>query len=224
MNLELYVKDWTLLTPTLREIEIDEIKDIELIKSIQIHLNCCGYGCIVDGIVGEETKKVFARFKKEHFLEFPTKLGRMTAVTLIELNKTIKKGLFTPTKGEGWISSPYGQRGNSFHKGVDIACPQGTYVYAIASGVVRESVELCRVGDYNCGGGWGNHVMIEHSPEMSSRYAHLSWVSVKVGQQVKRGEMIGRSGNTGHSYGPHLHFEIIKNGERINPQSVMKVL
>ncbi len=95
-----------------------------------------------------------------------------------------------------------------FHSGCDFSAPAGTPVYATGDGVVR-------MADYD--GGYGKCIEIDHGFGFATKYAHLSAYTVKVGQKVKRGQMIGRVGNTGTSVSSHLHYEVIKNGQKVNP-------
>ncbi|HEV7180248.1 MAG TPA: M23 family metallopeptidase, partial [Candidatus Baltobacteraceae bacterium] len=114
----------------------------------------------------------------------------------------------------GTITSPYGWRSNpfggspDFHPGLDIAAPAGTTVTAAASGTVILAQWY---------GGYGNFVMIDHGGNISSGYGHLSAIYVSVGQKVQRGQAIGAVGSTGHSTGPHVHFEIRVNGKPVDP-------
>ena len=108
----------------------------------------------------------------------------------------------------GPVTSPYGSRKGSFHPGVDIGNVRGTTILAAADGVVSEVVTGCVEGRASCGGGYGNHVEIEHSNGTMTRYGHLSKTSVKMGQNVSQGDKIGEMGSTGNSTGSHLHFEI----------------
>lgn len=108
----------------------------------------------------------------------------------------------------GSVSSPYGYRDGSFHKGVDWSVSMGTAVKASAAGTVL------RAGWYS---DYGYCVDIQHADGSMTRYGHLSSVEVSVGQKVSQGEQIARSGNTGYSTGPHLHFEIWLNGSTVNP-------
>lgn len=94
------------------------------------------------------------------------------------------------------------------HLGVDIKAPKGTKVFATADGVVL------RAGNYE---GWGNMVVLQHGNEFETFYAHLDSYSVEAGKKVVKGEVIGGVGNTGQSTGPHLHFEVRKAGEHVNP-------
>lgn len=121
---------------------------------------------------------------------------------------------------EGRISSRFGLRNHPVlgitrhHNGIDIACGVGTPVKAVLPGIVS------RVG-WN--GGYGRLVEIEH-PGMSlkSRYAHLSQFNVKAGHKVERGDTLGLSGKSGLVTGPHLHFELYKNGKVINPDIILE--
>ncbi len=118
----------------------------------------------------------------------------------------------------GRITSPYGSRRGGFHYGIDIGLSRGSKVSAAADGVVVETVGYCIEGRSSCGGRYGNYIVIQHSNGTFTRYAHLSRVSVSTGETVSKGESIGASGNTGHSTGPHLHFQIEKaNGSTMRP-------
>ncbi len=118
----------------------------------------------------------------------------------------------------GITTSPYGSRRGGFHAGVDIGNKRGTPVVAAASGLVVKVVSGCVEGRTSCGGRYGNYIEIEHSNGTKTIYAHLSKVSVRVGQTVSAGSHIGSLGNTGRSTGPHLHFEIENsNGSKMRP-------
>ena len=118
-----------------------------------------------------------------------------------------------PTTGE--ISSPYGLRwgGTDFHPGIDIANDMGTPIVATADGVVEYA-------GWNSGG-YGNMVDINHGNGIMTRYGHASQVVVSQGQQVKRGQLIAYMGSTGFSTGPHVHYEVHVNGNRVNPISYL---
>ncbi|MDD3303669.1 MAG: M23 family metallopeptidase [Clostridia bacterium] len=103
--------------------------------------------------------------------------------------------------------------GEGDHKGFYIGAPEGTKIVAAADGYV-ESAEY----HYS----WGNNVYIKHDDTYYTRYAHMVRVGGSAGQQVKRGEVIGFVGDTGESFGNHLHFEVYKNGERIDPYPFIK--
>lgn len=97
-----------------------------------------------------------------------------------------------------------------YHKGIDISANTGTSIYAPADGTV-----------IFCGwsGGWGLNLVIRHSDLISTRFAHCSAIDVAVGQSVQRGDLIGRVGSTGRSVGPHVHYEVLKNGIQIDPEN-----
>ncbi|MBO5201037.1 MAG: peptidoglycan DD-metalloendopeptidase family protein [Clostridia bacterium] len=115
-------------------------------------------------------------------------------------------GFKWPLTVKGTITSYWGDgRG---HKGVDLAVPVGTKVLAVKGGTV---VEARYTSDY------GYHVTIDHGNGVKTRYAHNKYNTVSVGQTVSAGQVIAISGNSGRSSGPHLHFEVIINGTRVNP-------
>ena len=95
------------------------------------------------------------------------------------------------------------------HAGLDFTAPTGTPIYATADGRVKEA-------NFNTGG-YGNHVVIDHGFGYETLYGHLSKYNVRSGQRVKRGDIIGYVGSTGRSEAPHLHYEVHKNGEVVNP-------
>ena len=115
----------------------------------------------------------------------------------------------------GVVTSPYGLRwgGTDFHPGMDIANDTGTPIVATADGVVEYA-------GWNSGG-YGNMVDINHGNGIMTRYGHASQVVVSTGQQVKRGQLIAYMGSTGFSTGPHVHYEVHVNGNRVNPISYL---
>ena len=132
-------------------------------------------------------------------------------------NTKVQSGYYL-RPAQGIITSPYGSRKRGFHPGVDIGNVRGISVDAAADGVVEEVVSGCVEGRYSCGGGYGNHIEVQHANGTLTRYAHLSKTNVDIGQDVSRGEQIGAIGNTGSSTGPHLHFEIQNsNGSKMRP-------
>jgi murein DD-endopeptidase MepM/ murein hydrolase activator NlpD len=131
---------------------------------------------------------------------------------LIEAIPTIQ-----PVKNEDLtrVASGFGYRIDPFtkirkkHYGMDFTAKKGTPVYATGNGVVKRAD--------NSSSGYGNHIRIDHGFGYVSLYAHLSKYNVRRGQKVKRGDIIGYVGNTGRSIGPHLHYEIFKDNQKINP-------
>ena len=133
--------------------------------------------------------------------------------------KSIKKALMkTPINGAR-LSSSFGMRKhpidgfNKMHRGTDFAAPKGTPIMASGDGVIIRARW--------CGGG-GNCIKIKHNSTYSTVYAHMSKFAsgMKVGRRVKQGQVIGYVGSTGKSTGPHLHYEVIENGKRINSQTL----
>lgn len=132
-----------------------------------------------------------------------------------QLQSTIPAG--SPTQS-GYISSNYGNRihpisgKSAFHKGIDFAAPSGSDVLAAADGLVVKSERHS---------GYGILVELEHGNGYVTRYAHNKSSTVKVGDRVKQGQEIALVGSTGNSTGPHVHFEILQDGESIDPHSYL---
>ena len=130
----------------------------------------------------------------------------------------MREGLIAPVPGA--ISSRYGMRRHPIlgyrrmHSGVDFRGRTGTPVYAATDGTVNFSGR---------NGGYGNFVRIRHAGGLATGYAHLSRIAVRNGQSVERGQVIGYVGSTGLSTGPHLHYEMYRNGQKIDPLSVRYV-
>lgn len=120
----------------------------------------------------------------------------------------INQNLVRTSSGFGWRIHPF-YKIKVFHAGFDFAAPVGTEIHATGDGVV-EKVE-------NNLHGYGKMVLINHGYGYKTLYAHMSEFKVVPGQMVKRGQVIGLVGNTGLSTGPHLHYEVWKNGEKVNP-------
>ena len=200
---------------------LEELTDIDLVKELQANLNRIGYDLQVDGIVGKQTLTAWAKFKKDRYLENPSEIGKSSIGILLKAPDAPKGKFALPTDGAGWISSPFGPRSMGFHKGIDIAVAEGVAIYAVAPGKVTNKVSGCSVGNYRCGGGYGNCVYLSHSigEFNESRYAHLSRLAagIDIGVSVKKGTLLGYAGNTGHSFGNHLHFEVRKQGKAFDP-------
>ena len=133
--------------------------------------------------------------------------------------KSVKKALMkTPINGAR-LSSPYGMRKhpidgfNKMHRGTDFAAPMGTPIMASGSGVIKKAGW--------CGGG-GNCIVIKHNSTYQTIYAHMSKFAkgMRSGVRVKQGQTIGYVGSTGKSTGPHLHYEVLMNGKRVNSQTL----
>jgi murein DD-endopeptidase MepM/ murein hydrolase activator NlpD len=112
----------------------------------------------------------------------------------------------------GPISSGFGMRWGRLHAGIDMPLPEGTPLRAADSGTVA-------IAGWT--GGYGNYTCIQHGGSLSTCYGHQSSISVSVGQGVSQGQVIGHSGNTGNSTGPHLHFEVRVGGNPVDPMGYL---
>ena len=118
------------------------------------------------------------------------------------------------------FSSEYGMRvhpvlgGRRAHKGVDLAAPIGTPIYATADGTISRADWFSSYGLY---------VSIEHGGNLETRYGHMSRLNVAAGQEVRKGDIIGYVGTTGRSTGPHLHYEVRVAGQAVNPVPYMQI-
>jgi murein DD-endopeptidase MepM/ murein hydrolase activator NlpD len=119
----------------------------------------------------------------------------------------------------GWISAGFGNRADPFtgepayHPGLDISADKGQPVRATASGMV-ESAEWS--------GNYGSFLVIDHGFGIKTRYAHLSGFAAKAGEMIQRGDLVGYVGATGRATGPHLHYEILANGQLIDPVKLLR--
>lgn len=119
----------------------------------------------------------------------------------------------------GWLSSKYGYRSDPFtgkrtwHAGVDLAGKDGSDIISVAGGVVTYADERY---------GYGNLVEVDHGDGLLTRYAHAKTIKVKVGDVVQKGQVLALMGSTGRSTGPHVHFEVIRNGKSENPETYIK--
>ena len=130
-----------------------------------------------------------------------------------DINRISKIPSIRPVK-DGYLNSSFGYRKDPidnvmrFHQGQDITVKSGTSIHSPADGIVKRAYYA---------GGFGNHIKLDHGNGYTTLFAHLSKIKVKHGQKVKKGEVIGLTGNTGRSTAPHLHYEIHHYGESINP-------
>jgi murein DD-endopeptidase MepM/ murein hydrolase activator NlpD len=127
----------------------------------------------------------------------------------------VQEGLIAPVPGR--ITSRYGMRRHPIlgyrrmHSGLDFRARHGTPIYAATDGTVNYAGR---------NGGYGNYVRIRHAGNLATGYAHMSRIAVRNGEQVRRGQVIGYVGSTGLSTGPHLHYEMYRGGQKIDPASV----
>ena len=167
-----------------------------------------------DLIIGS-TKKVDEIMKalavQSVSLDEITKLAKRKALLLksIPAIQPVKnEELRQMASGFGYRSDPF-TKIRKFHKGMDFSAKSGTPIYATGDGKVKKADAKVS--------GFGNHIEINHGYGYMTLYAHLSKYKVRAGQKVKRGDIIGYVGSTGRSEAPHLHYEVHKNGEVVNP-------
>ncbi len=147
-----------------------------------------------------------------------TRESQLAALENVILAKELKREIHPEGRPveSGFISSYFGEREDpfdgqeTFHKGVDFAGAKGSTVMAVAAGVVTWAGERS---------GFGKLVEINHGDGYVTRYGHNEKTLVSVGETVKRGDPVGLMGSTGHSTGPHVHFEVLRNGRQVDPLS-----
>lgn len=186
------------VTLNAKKTELDEEKAAaeKLLKEIQDEQTA----------LEEEQKKI-----DEQMVVAKAQLDALIAAeTKKDVGSTYVGGGFKwPTPGYGTITSPYGMRWGKLHKGIDIGAPTGAKIIASNEGKITTSA-------FNSS--YGNYVIVNHGGGYMTVYAHMSKRLVSVGQYVAKGQTIGLVGSTGHSTGPHLHFEIRVNGTAVNPK------
>lgn len=181
-------------------------------------------GDTIDSIVSKYKIRLESLLDVNELTTDTLTVGQVLFIPGVSLdNLTLKNALgelfIIPISAPFRWTSPYGWREDpiakvrSFHTGVDMACPKGTPILASQSGRVV-TVGLNRV--------YGNYIIIDHGNGYKTLYAHMSKTIAKKGAWVNQGAKIGLVGTTGYSTGPHLHFTVYKNNERINPMTVLK--
>lgn len=229
-RLELAIKTFELLTPQRVECET-KISKVDY-ETVDIETNTLFIGdsrlrrqgvngseYVIDLVTYIDDKKVMSQNLTSISIKPPVSQvveRGMRAESISMGGYTVKQtsGYFCwPVVGLDVVTSPFGWRSLGNHKGIDIsgANASGSLVVAGASGVVTEAGWST--------GGYGNYVMIDHGNGVETLYAHMldNSLMVSVGDQVPKGYAIGRVGNTGYSFGAHLHFEVRINGTRVNP-------
>ena len=177
----------------------------------------------IPGLGGREPNDTLTSIQVDDFVAALEELNykiqdraeKLAAMESMLIDRTIQNQIPSglPTK-DGWISSAYGRRLDpitgkmQFHQGVDFAGKSGSPIHSVASGLVTWSGNRY---------GYGNLVEINHGNGYQTRYAHHTKNLVVVGQKVDKGQVIALMGDTGRATGPHVHFEVVKNGTPINP-------
>lgn len=150
--------------------------------------------------------------KKVVVVKYASSGSSGVAATGMNNGAKVELGISLIRPVSGTITSRFGLRSRDNHKGLDIGAPNGTPIYAAASGTVT-------VSQYGYGGGYGNYVMISHGNGIQTLYGHCSELCVEVGEYVSQGQLIAKVGSTGISTGNHLHFEVRVNGVVQDPQN-----
>jgi murein DD-endopeptidase MepM/ murein hydrolase activator NlpD len=178
------------------EIEtVENMKDNELVSSIVTALNNIGSRINMQKVSYNQIDKLAAN--KEVLLAHTPAIQPVS-----------NKDLTRIASGFGYRIDPI-YKTAKFHAGLDFTAAQGTPIYATANGTIATAG--------NAGNGYGNHVIINHGYGYETLYGHMVRVKVRSGQKVTRGEVIGWVGSTGKSTGPHCHYEVRKNGQKIDP-------
>lgn len=155
------------------------------------------------------TKKLYIQSKSYDEVVNLAKNKEQRLKSLPAIQPILNKELTRISSYFGMRFDPVYKGTKKHHDGIDFTAPVGTNIFSTGDGVVEE-IEYSRRG-------YGNHVIINHGFGYKTLYAHLHKINVKPGQKVKRGEIIGEVGNTGKSVGPHLHYEVHKNGRAVDP-------
>jgi peptidoglycan hydrolase-like protein with peptidoglycan-binding domain len=164
-----------------------------------------------DGGLGLHTARALKHFQRWAGLRSDGIAGASTFAALRRAPAACPISLAWPVSGP--VSDGYGPRGDRFHAGMDILADTGTPVGAAAAGRVTFAGYAA--------GGWGNLVVVLHTDGVRTLYAHLSKVSVRLGQSVATGNRLGLVGATGDATGPHLHFEVRLRGAAVDPSSAL---
>lgn len=155
------------------------------------------------------TKRLYVQSKSfDEVVELAKNKEKLIASipAIMPLNK--KDLAHAVTSGFGWRTHPI-YKTMQFHPGMDFSAEQGTPIYATGDGVVERADNLAQ--------GYGNHVVIDHGYGYKTLYGHMSRIATQAGKKVVRGQLIGYVGSTGLSTAPHVHYEVIKNMEKVNP-------
>jgi murein DD-endopeptidase MepM/ murein hydrolase activator NlpD len=174
---------------------IEKIKDYQLVASITNTLN-------------NLNSRIKAQRKSYDEVDDLVKNKEQLLSHTPAIQPVSNKDLNRIASGFGYRIDPV-YKTTKFHAGLDFSAPQGTPIYATANGTITLSG--------NTGNGYGNHVVINHGYGYETLYGHMVRVKARNGQSVKRGEVIGWVGSTGKSTGPHCHYEVHKNGQKIDP-------
>lgn len=162
----------------------------------------------------DDSQFICYNINERYFIHFPQdRLDQTARAFFLDVKMKPPLDLYWLSSDYGIRKSPFGGE-QQFHKGIDMAAPEGTKVYACKAGAVISTVYMDKT--------FGNYIVIKHPNGLTSIYAHLSKIQVENGEKVTTGQQIGLVGHTGMATGPHLHFEIRQNGQPANPNTYIK--
>lgn len=180
---------------------VNRYKDLENLDNSELMINSSR---MMDKIY----RRLYIQSKSyDEVFELVKKKAELLA-SIPAIQPVTKSGIARLASGFGYRIHPI-YKTHMMHEGIDFTSPIGTEIYATGNGIVSKV-------EYN-GRGYGNHVVINHGYGYSTLYGHMSKFAVRPGQKIKRGDIIGYVGSTGSSTGPHVHYEVIKNGKKIDP-------
>jgi murein DD-endopeptidase MepM/ murein hydrolase activator NlpD len=189
---------------SVREKETAQLKELQVVQQMNNNELTNSILASLNNLSSRETSQAKSYKEIEGFIKNKEQLLASTPAIQPVSNKNLNR----LASGFGYRVDPV-YKTVKFHAGLDFAAPLGTPIYATADGVVRVAGNL--------GNGYGNHVVINHGYGYETLYGHMYRVASKIGQHVKRGEVIGYVGSTGKSTGPHCHYEVHKNGRPLDP-------
>ncbi len=158
--------------------------------------------------IDQITKQLYIQSKSFDYIITLAENKEKMLASIPAIQPVSNKDLSRMASGYGYRIHPI-YKTNKFHAGMDFSAKTGTPIYSTGDGTVYKVRKSKR--------GYGNHVVINHGFGYKTLYAHMSKYTVKKGQKIKRGDIIGYVGNTGTSVAPHLHYEVHKDGKKINP-------
>ena len=216
-----------------------EIKSVQILDEMTDHFCCLvekkmvggvqfeqAFSEVLEMLTPQETTQVESNWKKIRFnqrIKRKAKSIAAVAATLILLMVVGADAQIKPTglpiKGDAEITSDFGMRKHpdnqkrQFHRGIDFRAEMRTPLYATAEGIVSET----QFSDK----GYGIKLVIDHAEGYQTIFAHLADITVKKGEKIKKGDLIAYTGNSGQSKGPHLHYEIKKDGKHVDPKPLI---
>jgi len=194
----------TPIPDSARAKELEDKQEIAKVQKIKDHQLAASINATLDNL----KSRIAAQRKSYEEVEQLVKNKEQLLARTPAIQPVSNKDLNRIASGFGYRIDPV-YKTTKMHEGLDFAAPQGTPIYATADGTITTAGST--------GNGYGNHVIINHGYGYETLYGHMVRVKVRNGETVKRGQVIGWVGSTGKSTGPHLHYEVHKNGTKIDP-------